>query len=64
MPIGYKRQPSTLQEKVDKAIHLAYQIHDVGDSEFLRGFIIELIERAYTKVELGDKLDELKRTQE
>jgi len=50
MPINFRKQPATLQEKVDKAIRLTYQIHDTGDSEFMRAFIIDLLEKAYLKV--------------
>lgn len=64
MPISYNKQPATLQEKVDKAIRLTYQIHDLGDSEFLRAFLIALIEKAYTKLELGESFDEINRIQE
>lgn len=64
MPIQFNKQAFTLQEKVDKAIQLTYQIHNIGDSEFLRNFIIELMDKAYTKIQLGGTLDELKRMQE
>jgi hypothetical protein len=50
MPIGYKKQAFTLQEKLDKAFQLTYSIKDAGDAEFLRGFLIELVEKAFKKM--------------
>ena len=50
MPIGFKKQPFTLQEKVDKAMELTYQISDIGDSEFMRSFLLELIDKAFRKL--------------
>ena len=80
MSISYSRQPATLEEKIDKAIKLCYQIHSIGDSEFMRAFIIELLEKAYgdvlrdvnrgdgrfnpVEVEIASKIEELKREQQ
>lgn len=50
MPIQFRKTPVTLQEKIDKAIDITYHIKDPGDADFLRKFLIELMEKAFLKL--------------
>lgn len=53
MPVSFNKQPATLQEKVDKAIKLTYHIGSVQDSEFMRAFILELLEKAFKRARVN-----------
>lgn len=70
MPIGYNRTPVTLQEKIDKAMKLTYDIRNPADADFMREFIITLIEKGYLRVnndqevELEKKLEDYKKQQQ
>jgi uridine kinase len=67
MPIGYNRDPFTLQEKIDKAIKITWDIRDAHNAEFMRKFLLELIEKAYVKLpndsskSIGEQVETLKR---
>lgn len=50
MPVKFNKQAFTLQEKIDKAMQLTYSLHNVSDAEFMRAFLLELIEKAFKKV--------------
>jgi len=78
MPIQYNKKAFTLQEKIDKAFQLTYHIHNIAEAQFMRNFLIELIEKGYTKLptiftqdkvdkpdpSIIDKIEQLKRTME
>jgi len=51
MPVQFRKQATTLQEKIDKAIQITYHMDDTGDAIFMRGFLIELLEKAFTKLD-------------
>jgi hypothetical protein len=50
MPIEYQKQAFTLQEKIDKAMELTFELRKVADSEFMRAFLLELIEKCFKKL--------------
>lgn len=57
MPIQYNKVPVTLQEKIDKAMKLTFEIRNPGDADFMRDFLISLIERGYLRVDHNQEVE-------
>jgi len=59
MPIQAHRQPFTLQEKIEKAINITYNIKGSDDAEFMRQFLYDIISKALNKIDENIDLDKL-----